>query len=115
MLKINQSKGIENEESAKKRKGCGIFQRSRSYVARLYNNKTKEDIWTSPEVEACSGEKVIKLFQLCMYGLQIRRRSRQFRQCKNYIRQNFEEGLGDRLERMRTVAGTQCELVKGCQ
>lgn len=29
--------------------------------------------------------------------------------------QNFEEGLGDRLARMRSVAGAQRELVEGCE
>lgn len=68
VMKDYHSVEITTVGSAKKHKGCGIFKRSRSYAAYVYNSKTEEYLWESHSIEACSWEAVAQLRHLCRHS-----------------------------------------------
>jgi len=112
LLKGNHSLDISSEGSLEKRKGCGFFQKSRSYQAWLYNSTTEDYIWESRTEEACSREEAVKkLWELCRRGLV--ERSRRIQPCKNYVKADFEDDLVRRLREMRRMGN--CASVKYCQ
>lgn len=105
-LKDYHSVEITTVGSAKKHKGCGVGQRSRTYAAYVYNSKTEEYLWESPSFEACSGEAVWKLRALCWESHPFR--TRHVNRCKTNVRQNFEEGMSARRNEMKRLAGSNC-------
>jgi len=111
-LKDYHSVEITTVESAKKHKGCGVFQRSRTYAAYVYNSKTEEYLWTSPSIEACSSEAVTKLRFLCLRSYPARKR--HVRRCKTSVRQHFEKGMSARRNGTRRLAGSNCPRLDWC-
>lgn len=111
-MKDYHSVEISTVGSAKKNKGCGFAQRSRTYAAYVYNNKTEEYLWKSRSIEACSWEAVAKLRYLCVTSSPARKR--HVRGCKTNVRRHFEEGMSARTNGMRRMAGSNCLRLDWC-
>ena len=112
LLKGNHSQDISSEGTLEKRRGCGLFKRSRSHNAWLYNSTTEDYIWESQTEEACSwGEAVRKLRSLCYIGMN--ERKRRIQPCKNYVTANFEDDLVERLGEIRRMGN--CASLEYCR
>lgn len=112
-LKDYHSVEITTAGSAKKHKGCGVFQpKSRTYAAYVYNSKTGEYLWESRSIEACSWEAETKLRYLCVTSSPAR--ILHVRDCKNNVKEHFEKGMSKRRNEMREMAGSNCPRLDGC-
>ena len=105
-LKNNHSVEITTVGIAKKHKGCGVGQRSRTYAAYVYNSKTEKYLWESSWIRVCSWEAESELRTLCLQSFPVRQQ--KVRSCKTNVRENFEEGISARTNGMRRLAGSDC-------
>ena len=90
------------------------FGLERRYVAKVYNSKTGQYLWTSASEPACdTATQVRAMKEVCQDGMAMR--GRLTRQCRNGIKENFEEGIEDRINKMRDLAGhSRCEMRPLC-
>lgn len=86
-------------------RGCPVpvgFRRD--YKAKVYDSKSGNYLFTSATVSACnSNQQVAALKEVCRDAAAAR--SRRLGPCRNAVKANFEEGMEERVNKMRILAG----------